>query len=82
MIVNSAMSEMYFLLSPGDSNIIVDVNYYLVIVIFYLVNSNILTLSHVKAYLMMDVVVIDIINNHFQKQLHYPYLNSKIHVRA
>ncbi len=74
------MSEIDSSLSPGDSNTIVDVYYHLLIVIFYLANSNILNLSHVKAYSMMDIIIIDIINNHFQKQLYYLYLNSKIHV--
>ncbi len=74
------MSEIYCSLAPVDNNIIVDVYYHLVIVIFYLVDSNILNLSYIKPYSMMDVVVIDIINNHFQKQSYYCYLNSKIYV--
>ncbi len=45
-------------------------------------DSSILTISQIKINFMMDIVIINIINNYFQKQSYYPNQNSKIHVQV
>lgn len=69
------------ILSPNDGEILY---YFLVNLVDFLLpdDSSILIISYVKINFIMDVVVIDIINNHFQKQLYYPYQSSKIYVQA